>query len=120
ETVSQRTRELREANASLRAAAESNALLALVAQNTTNGVVITDAEGRIEWVNAAFTRTTGYTLDEVKGRKPGHVLQGPLTDPATVAELRQAERAGHACHVEILNYTKQGTPYWQVIDMQPV
>ncbi|HVU35935.1 MAG TPA: PAS domain-containing protein [Opitutaceae bacterium] len=120
EIVSQRTRELREANASLRAAAESNALLALVAQNTTNGVVITDADGRIEWVNGAFTRLTGYQLAEVKGRKPGHVLQGPETDPATVAQIRRAERAGEPCHVEILNYTKEGRPFWQMLDIQPV
>ncbi len=120
ETVSQRTHELREANASLRAAAESNALLALVAQNTTNGVVITDADGRVEWVNAAFTRITGFELAELKGRKPGHLLQGPETDPATVDQLRQAERRGEPCHVEVLNYTKSGRAFWHVVDIQPV
>jgi PAS domain S-box-containing protein len=120
ETVGQRTRELREANASLRAAAESNALLALVAQNTTNGVVITDAAGCIEWVNAAFTRLTGFELAEVKGRKPGHVLQGPDTDPTAVARLREAEQRGEPCRLELLNYTKLGTPFWQLVDIQPV
>jgi PAS domain S-box-containing protein len=120
ETVAQRTSELREANASLRAAAESNALLALVAQHTTNGVVITDAEGRIEWVNAAFKRVTGFSLEEVRGRKPGHVLQGAGTDAATVQRLREAEARGEPCNVEILNYTKQGTAFWQVLDIQPV
>jgi PAS domain S-box-containing protein len=118
--VSQRTRELREANASLRAAAESNALLALVAQNTTNGVVITDADGRIEWVNTAFTRLTGYELAEVKGRKPGRLLQGPETDPAAVDRLRAAELRGEPCHIDILNYTKEGIPFWQTLDVQPV
>ena len=120
EIVGQRTRELREANASLRATAESNALLALVAQNTTNGVVIADADGRIEWVNAAFTRITGYDLAEIKGRKPGHLLQGPETDSATIEKLRLAEQRGEGCHVEILNYTKQGRPFWQALEIQPV
>jgi PAS domain S-box-containing protein len=120
ETIGQRTRELREANASLRAAGESNALLALVAQNTVSGVVITDADGRIEWVNTAFTRLTGYELSEVKGRKPGMFLQGTGTDAATIARLREAESLGQSCNVEILNYTKQGRPFWQTIDMQPV
>ncbi len=120
ETISQRTAELREANANLRAAAESNALLALAAQNTVGGMVITDADGRIEWVNAAFTRLTGYELAEVKGRKPGHFLQGEGTDAATVARLREAETHGRPCTVEVLNYTKQGTPFWQLIDIQPV
>ncbi|WP_414661716.1 PAS domain-containing protein [Horticoccus sp. 23ND18S-11] len=120
DTIARRTAELREANASLRAAADSNALLALVAQNTVNGVVITDATGRIEWCNAAFTRVTGYEFDEIKGRKPGHFLQGAGTDPVTIAKLRAAERDGQPCNVEILNYTKRGTPFWQIIDLQPV
>ncbi len=120
ETVSQRTRELRDANASLRATAESNALLALVAQNTTSGVVITNGEGEVEWVNAAFSRITGYDLSEVKGRKPGHLLQGRDTDPVTIDRLRLAVRHGQACHVDVLNYTKQGRPFWHTVDIQPV
>ncbi len=120
ETVNIRTRELRDSNASLRAAAESNALLALVAQNSTNGVIITDAEGLIEWTNSAFSRMTGYELAEMKGRKPGHILQGPATDAATVARLRESERRGEPIRVEILNYAKSRTPFWQAIDLQPV
>jgi PAS domain S-box-containing protein len=120
ETVGLRTRELREANASLRTAAESNALLAMVAQNSTNGVMITDAEGRTKWVNAAFTRLTGFELDHIKGRKPGELLQGPDTNPETVARLREAVRNGQPCKVEILNYTRARTPFWQIVDMQPV
>ncbi len=120
ETVAQGTQELSKANTSLRAAAESNALLAIVAQKTTNGVIIADPAGRIEWVNAAFTQLTGFTLDAIKLRKPGHMLQGIGTDPAVVARLREAERNGQACNVELLNYTKAGDPFWQIIDMQPV
>lgn len=120
ETVGLRTRELREANAHLQTVAEANARLALVAQHATDGVVITGAAGRVEWINAAFQRMTGYTFEELKDRKPGHVLQGPETAPATVARLREAQATGTACHVEILNYTKDRRPYWQEIDVQPV
>ncbi len=120
ELVAQRTEELERSNASLRTAAESNALLALVAQNSTNGVIIADAEGRIQWVNAAFTRTTGYSLAEVRGRKPGRVLQGPDTDPAAIRELRTAEQQGNPVRVELLNYRKDGTPFYHIIDIQPV
>ncbi len=120
ETVATRTRELREVNASLRAAAEANARLALVANHATNGVVISDAQGRIEWVNASFERMTGYNIAELRGQKPGHLLQGSATDPAAAAKLRTASRRGEASSVEILNYTKLGTPYWVIIDIQPV
>jgi PAS domain S-box-containing protein len=120
QAVAERTRELHEENANLRTAAEANALLALAARNTANPVIVTDPEGRIEWVNAAFSQLTGYSLDEAKGRKPGHLLQGPETDPAASARLREAEQLGQACRVEILNYTRQGTPYWQLVDIQPV
>ncbi len=120
ETVARRTAELREANTQLRAAADSNARLALLAQHTTNGVIITGADGCIEWVNAAFQKTSGYSLEEIKGRKPGSFLQGPDTDPATVARLHDAVHSGTACNVEILNYTKSGQSYWLAIDLQPV
>lgn len=51
------------------------ATLALVAENTTSPVVITDLLGRIDWVNDAFTRLTGYELAEALGRQPGRLLQ---------------------------------------------
>jgi len=120
EIVAVRTQELSEANSGLRAAAESNALLALVAEHTTNAVIIADANGLVEWVNAAFTNITGYALAELKGRKPGHLLLGPDSDPATIELLRHAQRNAQPCHVEVLNYTKAGHPFWLSLDLQPV
>jgi PAS domain S-box-containing protein len=52
-------------------------LLSLVADETDNLVIITDASGLIEYVNPGFCNLTGYTPDEVMGRKPGDFLQGP-------------------------------------------
>jgi PAS domain S-box-containing protein len=120
ELVARRTTELRTLSVNLRTTTRENAQLGLVARNTTNGVVVTDVQGRLEWANTAFERMTGYTLAEVKGRKPGHFLQGPDTDPLSVAQLRRAEQAGERCYVEILNYTKSRHPYWQIVDMEPV
>jgi PAS domain S-box-containing protein len=94
--------------------------LALVARYTDNAVVITDAAGRIEWVNDGFTRITGYTLDDAIHQKPGDLLQGPETDPATILLLRSARERAMPIHVEILNYTKFGRKYWLAIAMQPV
>jgi two-component system sensor histidine kinase/response regulator len=86
--------------------------LSRVASETTNGVIITDARGQIEWVNAGFTRITGYRLEEVIGLKPGRVLQGPGTDAAEVAIMREALAQGRGFLVDVLNYNAQGRPYW--------
>ncbi|MEQ8587221.1 MAG: ATP-binding protein [Thalassobaculaceae bacterium] len=97
-----------------------DAKLSLVAKHTTNTVIITDGEGRIEWANAGFTRTTGYTLEEAIGKKPGELLQGPDTDPATVTLVRDSLARGSGFDVEILNYRKDGTPYWVEINCQSI
>ncbi|ACB73676.1 PAS domain-containing hybrid sensor histidine kinase/response regulator [Opitutus terrae] len=120
ELVARRTSELRTLSVNLRTTTRENAQLGLVARNTTNGVVITDGEGNLEWANTAFERMTGYTLAEVKGRKPGQFLQGPDTDPAVVAQIRRALETGERCYAEVLNYTKSRHPYWQIVDMEPV
>ncbi len=94
--------------------------LSLVASKTDNAVIIADHRGLIEWVNEGFERVTGYTLDEVKGRKPGSFLQGPETDPNTVRQLREAIAARRPITTEILNYTKAGVPYWLYLSITPV
>jgi PAS domain S-box-containing protein len=94
--------------------------LALVAARTSNAVIITDAQGITEWVNEGFTRITGYTLEEVQGRKPGELLQGPGTSPEDVEALRQAVNRGQGITVELLNYSKERVPYWNLIEIQPV
>ena len=96
------------------------ARLSLVASNTDNMVIITDHEGRTEWVNAAFTKRTGYTLHDLIGRKPGEVLQGNGTDREVVAQIGADVRAGRSLQTEILNYTKQGEPYWVQFQITPI
>lgn len=96
------------------------ARLSLVASRTDNLVVITDGVGRIEWVNEAFTTKTGYLTHEIHGRKPGEVLQGPDTDPATVAWIGERLREGCSFEAELLNYTKFGEPYWVRLHITPI
>ncbi len=94
--------------------------LAMVASRTDNAVVITDASGRIEWVNDGFVRITEYTLEEVLGRKPGSILQGPGTDSATVRMIRERLAGGESVKTEILNYSRSGREYWLAMDIQPI
>jgi PAS domain S-box-containing protein len=94
--------------------------LALVARHTDNAVIVTDAEQHIEWVNQAFTRITGYELDEVKGQRPGALLQGPETDAATVELMRKRLSDGLGFRVEIQNYSKNRRRYWVDCEVHPV
>jgi PAS domain S-box-containing protein len=95
-------------------------MLALVAQDTVNSVLITDAAGRVEWVNAGFTRDTGYTLAEMLGQKPGEVLRGPETDPAAVRRFHERLQEPKPFSVTILNYKKSGQKLWFAIDVTPI
>ena len=94
--------------------------LALVAERTTSAVVITDTHSRVLWVNDAFHRITGYTLSDVIGKVPGHVLQTKNTDPDTVDAIRHSLRTGTAFQGEILNCSKNGQEYWVSLDIQPL
>ncbi len=91
--------------------------LALVARHTHNAVLFTDRSGRVTWANAAAEALTGYTLDEMRGRKPGELLQSDRTDPLTVQTLREAVRTGRDAAVDILNRAKDGREYWVAIEL---
>jgi PAS domain S-box-containing protein len=109
-----------EMTASLRASEAEARKLALIASRTDNGVILTDASGRIEWVNDGFTRISGYVLDEVRGRKPGSFLQDEGTDLATVATMRTGLASGQGFNVEIANRRKSGRRYWASVEVQPL
>ena len=94
--------------------------LSVVASSTDNLVVITDDRGLIDWVNPAFESRTGFSLEEVRGRKPGWFLQGPGTDQNAISRLRRAIQEKRSISEEVLNYTKSGEPYWIMINLTPV
>lgn len=93
---------------------------AILALTTTAAVIVADAEGRIEWVNPAFTAITGYTIAEVLGKRPGQVLQGPDSDPQVVAQMSAALRRHCGFEADILNYHKNGSQLWLHLTVDPV
>lgn len=79
-----------------------------------------DAPGpRIVYANDAVERMTGYKVDELLGRSP-RLLQGPGSDRATLARIRQAIEQRRPVCEEIINYTRTGEPYWVEIDIAPL
>ena len=94
--------------------------LALVAKYANDSIVILDPPGRIEWVNDAFTRVTGYSLAEAVGQFPGTLLNSPETDPATLAKLQHSRDTQTPVRVEILNKTKAGHLTWMETSINPI
>lgn len=95
-------------------------LLSQVASQTTNAVIISDMNGNVTWTNDGFYRLTGYRNEEIVGRKPGTLLQGPETDPVTVAKMHSALERRQGFEVDVLNYTKDAKPYWVRIHCNPL
>ncbi|MEM9129862.1 MAG: diguanylate cyclase [Pseudomonadota bacterium] len=92
----------------------------LIVQHATDSMVFTDTDGLVLWANKPFTEMSGYALSEMIGHKPGSILQGPDTDPNTVADIRAAIAAKRTIRTELLNYTKDGHPYWIDVTIIPV
>jgi len=95
-----------------KAAEQQLTMLSLVASNSLSGMIINDGEGKIEWVNEAFTHITGYGLDDVKHRHLGDVLKGELTDISIIEKARELSRKKQSFEVDLLVYRKDGQPLW--------
>lgn len=94
--------------------------LSLVARNANDSVILSDSQNHITWVNDAFTRVTGYTLEDALGRTPGELLNGPETDPQTTAAIKNACTIGVSYRGEVQNVTKDGRRIWIETNQVPV
>jgi PAS domain S-box-containing protein len=83
-------------------------------------VVVTGADGLVRWVNPAFTDLCGYTLEELKGGKPGRLLQGAETDREAVARIRESVRLARPCRETLVNYHKDGGRYVVDVRIAPI
>ncbi len=105
--------------------AEQVRLLQSVVVNTNDAVVITAAEPidnlgpQILYVNEAFSKITGYSPEEVLGKTP-RILQGDKTDQAELARIRSALARWEAVTVEVINYRKDGSEFWNELSIVPV
>jgi PAS domain S-box-containing protein len=105
--------------------AEQVRLLQSVVVNTNDAIVITEAEPidepgpRIIYVNNAFTRATGYSLEEVLGKTP-RILQGSKTSRKELDRVRAALKKWQPITVEMINYRKDGSEFWVEFSLVPV
>ena len=82
--------------------------------------VVTGPDRLVQWVSPAFTAMCGYPLDELRGQSLGPILQGEETDPAAVSRMRHALHDLRPCRETLVNYRKDGSPYWVEIAIRPI
>ena len=87
--------------------------------NPATAIVLTDKTEKIEWVNTGFHRMTGYSFQEVVGRRP-NFLQGKETNPDDISHIRQSIPQLQPFSTTLLNYRKTGEAYLCNIDIIPL
>jgi diguanylate cyclase (GGDEF)-like protein/PAS domain S-box-containing protein len=98
---------------------EAYRISAQALQSISEAVVITGPDQAVVQANEAHMAITGYSTEELLGRNL-RLLQGPHTDPATVATIRSALAGGAMFSGEVLNYRKDGSPFWNDLTISPV
>ncbi len=92
----------------------------LIAEQTSNSVIITDIDGKILFINKAFEDLAGYLQEEVIGKKPGDFLQGEESDPAIKIKMSESITNRKEFDVNIINYSKGGNKYMVNIKAEPL
>ena len=98
------------------------ALLKVLAENSFDSILITDATvtGKVIYANKAFKKLTGYDTAEVIGKSP-RILQGVGTDKKVIKRLAVALKSGTKFEGKAINYKKDGTPFimfWRVLPIK--
>lgn len=100
----------------------SIALLKVLAENSFDSILVTDAtaKGKVIYANKAFKQLTGYDPAEVIGKTP-RILQGAATDKKVIDRLTAALKSGRKFDGKAINYRKDGTPFimhWRVLPIK--
>ena len=94
--------------------------LSLVARHATDGVVISGADGRIQWVNPTFAARTGLQPDEVVGRAPGELLVSLGSDTATMRRVAEAVSERQHIRTDVRYKSTSGEPIVVETQMTPI
>lgn len=102
------------------AARARDRLLVSALEAAANGIVITDASARIEWVNPAFEQLTGYSLAEAIGRRPAELVKSGLQDNTFYEAMWNTILSGQVWRGEIVNKRRDGSLYDEELIIAPV
>src|SRR5689334_4327784 len=94
-------------------------ILLAALQGAADGIVITDRDGTIQWINAEFSKMTGYSLEDLLGQNP-RVLKSEAHNRSFYADLWRTILSGSAWHGEMVNRRKDGSLYTEEQSITPV
>src|SRR6056297_3722025 len=92
----------------------------IIAEHMSEGIVLMDAQGHVVWVNPAFTRISGYGLDDLQGKRLADVLEGLATTQESKGTLAHAIATQTRCTLDVVNYSKAGQAYISEINISPI
>lgn len=102
-----------------KAAEDSLRLFSEAINQSASSIIITDLEGSIQYVNRKFCEISGYSKEEILGRKPS-VLDPEQQSPQLYHQVWQTITAGDAWQVQLTSRKKDGTAFWQTVTVMPV
>ena len=97
-----------------------NKLLVAALEAAANSIIITDTEANIKWANPAFTRLTGYSLEEAMGNKPSELVKSGKQNELFYQEMSRNLLAGKHWRGEVINRHKNGDLYHEELSIAPV
>ncbi len=100
-------------------AEEQLRLQSVALESAANGILITDRNGNIQWVNPAFTKMTGYTAEEVRGKNP-RILKSNLMGQEVYSDLWKTILSGNVWQGELINRRKNGSIITEEQTIAPV
>jgi PAS domain S-box-containing protein len=83
-------------------------------------IVMAGPDALVQWVSPSFSDMCGYSLEELRGKKLGPILQGALTERDAADRMRAAVHAAEPCSETLINYRKDGSHYRVSIDITPI
>lgn len=99
---------------------EENQRLSFVARGIQDGVLITDPEGVIQWINHPYELISEYSLQEVMGKKMSETISTTITNPEFINQVRSELFKTFTYQGEIKNITKSGREYYLNVNIQPI
>ncbi len=89
-------------------------------QTEHEAIVMAGPDALVQWVNPEFSAMCGYSLEELRGKKLGPILQGELTERDVAERMRVAVHAAQPCSETLINYRKDGSHYRVSIEITPL